>query len=165
MVREAQMNDRHASGESPQRIVARNFRELLGDVLTLGELQWQLFRVDLEQCKASAVAPLAVLAAGGVLLLSCVPVALVTLAICLDQFTRLTAGPAFLVALGIGLVLGGLLCLGGAWYLRRGLAVMKRSQDEFGQNYRWLKKMLGRLGTEPFQRQPMDDRAYNPNNY
>jgi uncharacterized membrane protein YqjE len=169
MVREAQMNGGNGNGEppygtgadAPQRVVARNFRELVGDVMTLGELQWQLFRVDLEQMKAQAVVPIVVLAAGAVLLLSCVPIALVALAICLNEFTKLTPAAAFLIALAVGLVLGGLLCLFGAWRLRSSLGVMKRSQNELGQNYRWLKKMLGRLSSGPFRRKATAETSFN----
>jgi hypothetical protein len=159
MVRETQMNEGNgkSTGPSPERVAARSFRELLGDVMTLGELQMQLFRIDWEQCKARAVVPLVTLAIGAVLLLSCVPVALVCLALFIEEFTRLTPAASFLVALGVGMILGGVLALGAAMYLRNSFAMFKRSQSELDQNYRWVKTMLGRAGTAPFRSQE-DDR-------
>lgn len=160
MVRETQMNDGthngNSGGPSPQRVAARSFRELLGDVMTLGELQMQLFRIDWEQCKARAVVPLVMLAIGTVLLLSCVPVALVCLALFINEMTRLTPAASFLVAVGVGMILGGLMALGSAMYLRNSFAMFKRSQNELDQNYRWVKTMLGRAGTAPFQSKESD---------
>lgn len=167
MVRETQMNDGshgNGAGPRPERVAARSFRELLGDVMTLGELQVQLFRIDWEQCKARAVVPLVTLAIGAVLLLSCVPVALVCLALFIDELTRLTPAASFLVAVGIGLILGGLLALGSAWYLRNSFAMFKRSQSELDQNYRWVKSMLGRMSTAPFKSKEDDRYARQSSN-
>ena len=131
---------------SPTRGVGQNVAELLHDIIVLAELQWQLLRCDARQCLAQMVTPAAVLICAAVLLLSCIPLALVCVALFLAEGTTLSYAQAFLVTLGIGLVVGGAVALGSAWMLRRSLVVLRRSQIEFQQNLDWVKRMFKRLG-------------------
>jgi hypothetical protein len=146
MVDQAQVSGTNGSGESAPRMVARNFAEFLHDVMTLGELQLQLAKLDFKQCLGKLVVPAVAVLFGVILLLSCLPIALVCIAFAFNEFAELSLTVSFLLALAIGLVVGALVALAGAWYFRKGLGVLRRSQEEFMQNIRWIKTVLKRLG-------------------
>ena len=132
---------------SPARNIGQNMAELLHDIIVLAELQLQLLRCDARQCLAQIVVPAVFLLCAGVLLLSCIPLALVCIALFIAEGTTLNFGQSFLLTLAIGLVVGGAAALVSAWFLRRGFAVLKRSQIEFQQNLDWVKRMFKRLGS------------------
>jgi hypothetical protein len=87
-----------------------------------------------------------------VLLLSCVPIALTCVALFIDELTDLTLAQSFLITLAIGLVLGGIVALVGAWMLKKSFDVLSRSKNELQQNVRWVKTMFKRLGTSEHRR-------------
>jgi hypothetical protein len=136
-------------GDSPQRAVARNTAEFLHDVLTLVELQASLLKIDVRQCLAGLVVPGVALIVGAMLLLSCLPILLASVALLLVETLEWTYAQAFFCSLGIGLLLGGIACLAGAVFVRRSFQHFERSRSEFVQNLSWIKHVLKRLGTSP----------------
>jgi hypothetical protein len=126
----------------PPRVVVHNVSELLHDSLTLGDLQLRLLWADSRRLAADLVYPGVLLVVGAVLVLSCVPVALASVALALAETTRLTLAQAFGFTLAGGLVSGGLIVLGAAVWLRRGLNPFARSLAELDANVRWIKKLL-----------------------
>jgi hypothetical protein len=144
MVDQAQVTD--GNGAAEHRGVAHNMAELLHDSLTLGELQLKLLKCDFDACLARIVWPSVFLLTAVVLLASCVPIALVTIALVLNETTALSAAQSFAITLGCGLLLGGVVGLVSAWFLRRCFATFRRSQAELEQNLRWIKRMFQRLG-------------------
>src|SRR5262245_49796173 len=98
-------NQSNGRGASAPRVVARNLAELSHDALTLGDLQMRLFWADARRLLRDLVYPGILLLVGVVLVLGCVPFALSTIAIALDEATRLTLAQASAFTLAGGLVL------------------------------------------------------------
>lgn len=132
--------------ESPQRAAARNVAELLHDVLALAELQGQLLAIEAREQLTRSIAPTIVMVCGVVLALSCLPIALVCLALFLDELTALSTAQSFLVTLLVGVVAAVALVLGSVWYLRRTIGLLERSRAEWSMNVRWVRGVLKRLG-------------------
>jgi hypothetical protein len=146
MVDQAQITPAGRS-DSPPRAVARNTAEFVHDVVSLVELQTSLLKIDVQQCLAKMVVPGAVAAVGAVLVLSCMPILLASVALLMVELAGWTHAQAFFFALGCGLVIGGGACLWAAWRLRSSFNDLARSREEFSQNVAWVKQVLKRLGT------------------
>lgn len=145
MVDQAKVNGTGKAAETITGAAARNAGELLHDLVTLSELQGRLLVTDAREGVANLVTPIAVIAAGVLVLVGCIPVALVTVALLLIATTSLTQVQAFGIALGVGLVLGAILAGGGLWYLRHGNPIFHRTQVEWRHNMQWAKDALGRI--------------------
>jgi hypothetical protein len=126
--------------------MARNTGELLGDAMTLAELQGKLLLVDVQSDIKRLILPVALLVTGAVLALSCLPVAMVTIALGLVAGVELEPWLAFLITLGGALLVALTLILAGVWYFRHGLTFLSRSRAEWDQNIRWFKSLVRRLG-------------------
>jgi membrane protein DedA with SNARE-associated domain len=144
MVAETQVNP--PNGSSAPLAMARNTGELLSDALTLTELQGKLLALDLQDDLSKLITPLILLAAGAVLALSCLPLALVTIAFGLVAGAHLEPWLALLIALAIGLACAACLVAAGAWCLRSQLTFLSRSRVEWKQNVQWFKSVVRRLG-------------------
>jgi hypothetical protein len=139
---------------SAPRVVARNMSELLHDAITLSDLQYRLFKADVSRLLADLVVPGAILLAGVVLLLSCLPVAMATIALALEQGTDLSLAASFGFTLAGGLILGAGTALVAVMWLRRGIKPFERSREECALNLAWIKKILRDNSTT--MRQPLD---------
>jgi putative superfamily III holin-X len=146
MVAQTTMNSPGGGDPSPPRAVARNTGELLSDALTLAELQSKLLWLDVQSDLSKLITPLALMVIGVVLALSCLPIALATLALGLVAGAGLPPWLAFLIALGVGLLLAAILAGIGVWVLLHGTSFLSRSRSEWGQNIRWFKNLVRRLG-------------------
>jgi hypothetical protein len=136
-----------AGSDSPPRAVARNAAEFVHDVVTLVELQTGLLKIDFQQTLARLTVPAIVLAMGAVVVLSCLPILLASVALLMVELAGWTHAQAFFFAVGCGLVLGGGASFWAAWRLRTSFDRLQRSRDEFAQNVAWVKQVLKRLGT------------------
>jgi hypothetical protein len=150
MVDQAQVTTNGPS-ESPPRAAARNFAELLHDVLALAELQGQLVAVEARDEIKKTIGPTITMACGAVLVLSCLPLALVCAALFLDELTQLSMAQSFLVTLLVGVVVSVALILGSVWYLRRNISLLERSRTEWASNVRWVRGVLKRLAKSGMQ--------------
>lgn len=137
----------HMNGTSrpttPAQGVMHNMLEFVSDVLTLGELQAKLFAEDGRVGLKQLVVPVLAFIAGVTILLSCVPIALVTIALLLVEFAAFTAAQAFLISLAGGIVFGLVIAVAAALYLRKGSTMFDRSFRECDANVRWVKGVLG----------------------
>jgi putative superfamily III holin-X len=131
---------------SPPQAVARNTGELLSDAMTLAELQSQLLVLDIQDDLRKLILPLASLLTGIVLALSCLPIALVTIALALVAGTGIAPWLAFLISLAIGLVLASCFMFPAILYFIYQLNLLERSRSEWQQNLRWFKSLVRRLG-------------------
>lgn len=147
MVDQAPLKEKNGARESPPRAAARNLSELMSDVMMLAELQGQLAMVELRQELKKLVPTLAVLAAGIILALCCLPMALICIALMLDEWAGLSRPVAFLSTLGGAAVLALLLVLGSVWYMRSNIGLMNRSRAELSLNVKWIRNVLKRMGT------------------
>ena len=147
MGHQTKVSERNGSPHSAPPTLARDVGEFAHDVLTLAELQAQLFVTDLQECSRRALVPGLVLLAGAALGLACFPVALAALALLLIQVLGTSYATGFLLAAIVGVILSALLCASGRLLVRKRLAVMQRSRQELDRNLRWIKKVLERNRT------------------
>lgn len=118
------------------------------DVLTLAELQAQLFAADVQECRQRVLIPTLLLFCGLAVSLACFPVGLTALALCLVQSYNLSYATGFLTAFIVGAVLGSLLSVFGCLQVRKSLDVLRRSQHELIRNLRWIRKVLNHSRTK-----------------
>lgn len=144
MDHQTKVSERNGSSQTAPWALARDVGEFAYDVLTLAELQVQLFASDMQECSRRALVPGVVLLAGVALGLSCVPLALTALALLLIQVLGTSYATGFLMATIVGVILSALLCVSGWLLVRNRLAFLQRSQQELVRNLRWIKKVLER---------------------
>ena len=124
------------------RAVAHNLSELLHDALTLGDLQFRLAWLEARLLTKELVYPSVLLLIGVAVVLSCVPIALATIALALDEATRLSAAQAFGFTLAGGLVVGALTALAAVLWMRRSIHPFRLSIAECDANLQWIKQVL-----------------------
>ena len=124
--------------------LARDVGEFAHDVLTLAELQAQLFAADVQECGRRVLVPALVLAAGVSLGWACFPIALAALALVLVEVFQSSSAVAFVTTALVGGMVSALCCAIGWSQIRRRVAVLRRSQQELVRNLRWIKKVLER---------------------
>src|SRR5688572_25706998 len=95
MVDQATVKSTNGRAESPPHAVVRSASEFVHDVLTLAELQGKLFMVDFQDGLKKLIWPAIGLAVGGVLALCCVPLALTTIALAIEELTTLSFAQSF----------------------------------------------------------------------
>jgi uncharacterized membrane protein YqjE len=141
---QTQISEQNGSPQTVSKGLARDVGEFAHDVLTLAELQGQLFVADVQQCSQRVLVPGLVLLGGLALGLACFPVALAALALLVIQIFETSYAAAFLIAALVGAVLSALVCVIGWFQVRERVAVLGRSQRELVRNLRWIKKVLQR---------------------
>jgi hypothetical protein len=150
MVDQAQItptSEIRASGrtELPPQAMARNSASFLGDFATLAELQGKLLVVDLREGVNKLIGSVVLLLAGAIIALGCVPVAIATLALLIDELTtNLSPAACFGIALLAGLVLAAALAIPGFIAVKKGLWMFERSRTEWRKNMQWLKDTMHR---------------------
>ena len=139
-----QTNGREKTGRdyTAPRAVAHNLSELLHDALTLGDLQLRLAWLDARLLTKELVYPVTLLLVAVMVVLSCIPIALATVALALDEATRLTLPQAFGFTLAGGLVVGAATALVAILWMRRTVHPFRRSIAECDANVQWIKKVL-----------------------
>jgi uncharacterized membrane protein YqjE len=144
MDHQTKIGERNGSPQTASKGLARDVGEFAHDVLTLAELQAQLFAADLRECGRRVFVPGLVLLCGAALGLACFPIALAALALLVIQVFETSYAAGFLIVVGVGAVLSALVCVIGWIQVRQRLAVLGRSQRELIRNLRWIKKVLER---------------------
>ena len=135
------MSERNGTSGFPPQTVARNIGDFAHDVLILGELQMELFKVDTNDCLARLVKPVGLLAAAAICSLGCVPIALMTVAFGLAA-AGLSTWLAFLLATACGLLFAAILGVIGWRLLRQSPVDFTRSKNEFASNFQWVKQVV-----------------------
>jgi hypothetical protein len=118
--------------------------EFAYDVLTLAELQAQLFVADIQEFGQRVRVPGLVLLSGIALGVACFPIGLTALALVVVQVFETSYAAGFLIAVAVGAALSALLCAIGWYQVRDRVAVLGRSQQALVRNLRWIKKVLER---------------------
>ena len=98
MVGETTMNQRNGSTPAPPNGVAKDMGELTHDIVSLAELQFELFRNDCRKGMKGLLIPVALLLLAGIVAAGTVPVALIVLAEILAQAAGLSRAAAFSIA-------------------------------------------------------------------
>jgi hypothetical protein len=134
--------------ESERRLpplrVARSIGSMVSDVISLLELQVQLFRHDTSEAVQRTYKAAAAMLIGSLILLSCLPLGLLAFAHLLHQSSKLSLGASYAIVVSLGLLAGSSITFFGFARLRRVGNVYRRSQEELSQNARWLKSSFKR---------------------
>jgi hypothetical protein len=144
MVGETIMNRRNGSTPSPPNGVAKDMGELTHDIVSLAELQFELFRIDCREGLKRMLVPVAMLLVAGIVAVGTVPIALIFIAEFLTQAAGLSRAAAFLIVALSGFIVA--LAIGvAAWRRLRGVVrVFERSREELTRNMTWIKHTLKR---------------------
>ena len=127
---------------SPVRGFFGQAAEVAGDFIELTELQVQLAKADATQSLRKAVRPVAVIAVGGVVLLSSLPVLLFAIAGFVANFSGFSSELAQLIVSLSAVAVATIASAVAVGYLRSALQPFSRSADEFKHNVIWLKTIF-----------------------
>lgn len=147
MGHQTMVNEQACFPETATKTLAQDVGDFALDVFTLAELQAQLLVVDVQECGHRVLMPSLALLAGGALGLACLPIALAALALWIIQAFATSYAAGFLVAVMLGAIVSGVLCVMGWWWFRQRLVILRRSQQELVRNLCWVKKVLARSRT------------------
>jgi uncharacterized membrane protein YqjE len=142
MVGEAKMKRHSRVSPSPSNGVASSVRELTHDIISLAELELELFRIECRQGRRQLLIPVAMLLAAGTAAVGTAPITLILIAELLVQPGGLSRTAAFLIAALIGLTVSAALGIAGWRHLRRVARAFEGSRDEFTRNITWIKNAL-----------------------
>jgi hypothetical protein len=158
MVGETTMNRRNGSTPSPPHGVAKGMAELAHDIVSLAELQFELFRRDCREGLKRMLIPVALLLAAGIVAAGTVPIALILVAEFLVQTAGLSRAAAFSIAAMSGFIVAVAIGVVGWSYLRGVVRVFERSSEELTRNMTWIKHALKRQAPIESQQpnQPQD---------
>ena len=132
--------------------------ELTHDIVSLAELQLELFRVDCREGLRRILIPMALLLFAGIVAVGTVPIALILVAELLVQTAGLSRAAAFSIAAMSGVIVALTIGVVGWSYLRGVVRVFKRSREELASNMTWIKHALKRPAPIESQqpKQPQD---------
>jgi hypothetical protein len=155
MVGETTMNRHNGSTRSPPNGVAKGMGELTHDIVSLAELQFELFKNDCREGLKRMLVPVALLLGAGIVAVGTVPIALILIAELLVQAAGLSRAAAFSIAALIGFIAAVAVGVVGWSYIRGVVRVFERSREELTRNMTWIKHAWKRPTTIESQ-QPQD---------
>ena len=144
MVGETTMNRCNGSTPSPPDGVAKGMGELTHDIVSLAELQFELFRIDCREGLKRMLVPVAMLLVAGIVAVGTVPIALIFIAEFLEQAAGLSRAAAFSIAAMSGVIVALAIGVVGYSCLRGIIRVFERSGEELTRNVSWIKHALMR---------------------
>lgn len=135
------MMAQQGNGRAEQPSLRAGVSELLHDVLTLAELQWQLTLEDGARWMRTSVYAGSLAVAGAVCALAALSVTMIGISYLLVE-AGLPLVWALLITGGAGVILG-LSCLyGGLRWLARSMSAFDHSRNELRENLAWVKHSL-----------------------
>jgi hypothetical protein len=156
MVGETIMNRRNGSTLSPPNEVAKGMGELTHDIVSLAELQFELFRIDCREGIKRMLIPVALLLVAGIVAVGTVPIALMLIAELLTQAAGLSRAAAFSIAALSGFIVALAMGVAGWSCLRGVVGMFERSREELTRNMAWIRHVLKRPA--PIESQQPQDR-------
>jgi hypothetical protein len=142
MVGETTMNLHNESTPALPSGVAKDMGELTSDVMSLAQLQLELFTTDCRTGMKGLLTPVVLLLGAGLAAFGTVPVVLLLLAEVLVRVAGLSQLAALSTAALSGLVAALVLAIVG-WSQVRGVGrVFQRSREELIRNLNWIKHSL-----------------------
>ena len=131
--------------------IRQNVGHVVQDIVTLAELQGQLFRSDAREIAERFARPVAVFSVSVLLLAATVPVCLLAIAEGLVAAGVPRAAAYALVAVASIAIASGMAIV--AWRRFRGMPrAFARSREELLHNLAWIKNAVENLGGKPEQR-------------
>lgn len=150
------MNRRNGSAPSPPNGLAENMGKLAHDIVSLTELQFELFRSDCREGLKRMLVPIAMLLVAGTVAVGTVPIALTLIAELLTQAGGLSRAAAVSIAALSGFIVAVAIGVAGWCSLRGVVRVLERSGEEFARNMIWIKHALKQ--SAPIESQQTQDR-------
>jgi len=155
MVGEAMMNQHNGSNQARPNGVAKEMGELTHDIVSLAELQFELFRIDCREGIKRMLVPVALLLVAGIVAVGTVPIALLLIAELLTQAAGLSRAAAFSIAALSGFIVALAMGVVGWSCLRGVVGMFEHSREELTRNMAWIRHVLKRPA--PIEsRQPQD---------
>jgi Putative Actinobacterial Holin-X, holin superfamily III len=136
------LHDGSACDAGPGRVMRRNISQLGSDVITLVELQAELLQVDVRDWAKGFVKSVVALTAALVILLSSLPVLLISLGYFIREMSDLSLAASMLIAGGVGILLAAILGGVGVWMLKRDHGILHNFTTELKKNITWLKQVI-----------------------
>ena len=134
----------NGSTAAPSDGVAKDMGELTHDILSLAELQFELFRNDCREGLKGLLLPVALLLFAAIVAVGTAPVALICMAEFLAQAADLSRAAAFAIAVLSGFIVAVAMGVVG-WSRIRGVGrVFQSSREELARNMSWIKQVLKR---------------------
>jgi uncharacterized membrane protein YqjE len=147
-VDEATMSSRvQENGHSAGGSAARSVGQILHDIVTLGQLQAQLFVLDARDAGVKFQRPILGLAVGAVLAVCSVPIALVGIALLLIDVAQLSRLAAFWITFVFAIFVAAALIAYAIAWLRKPPGLFEYSREELGNNLERVKEMLHNSGS------------------
>ena len=138
------MKQRNGLTDVPPNRVAKDMGQLTYDIMSLAELQFELFRNDCRAGMRGLLVPVALLLLATIVAVGSVPLALIFIAEFLVQAAGLSRAAAFSIAALGGCIVAVALGVVG-WSHIRGIGrVFERSREELSRNITWIKRALKR---------------------
>ena len=129
--------------------------ELTHDIVSLAELQFELFRIDCREGIKRMLVPVALLLVAGIVAVGTVPIALLLIAELLTQAAGLSRAAAFSIAALSGFIVALAMGVVGWSCLRGVVGMFEHSREELTRNMAWIRHVLKRPA--PIEsRQPQD---------
>lgn len=132
------------SEESPLAALQSNTRELASDIVTLADLQLQLFAADGREMGREAAPKLVAAIAGLTIAMSSLPLLLVGLAYTLVELAGFPIWLAMICSAVTGIIIGGAIALIAVQSLKPVTEIWKRSAVDLRENVDFLKETLKR---------------------
>lgn len=132
------------SEESPLAALQSNTRELASDIVTLADLQLQLFAADGREMGRKAAPKLVAAIAGLTIAMSSLPLLLVGLAYTLVELVGFPIWLAMICSAVTGIIIGGAIALIAVQSLKPVTEIWKRSAVDLRENVDFLKETLKR---------------------
>jgi hypothetical protein len=135
------------NGRSAGGTAARSVGQILHDIVTLGQLQAQLFALDAREASAKIQRPILAMAGGIVLAICAVPIALIGIALLLIDVAHLSRLAAFWITFIFSVFVAASLVGYAVAWLRTPPTLFQCSREELVNNIERVKEMLRRSGS------------------
>ena len=145
---------RSKSSKNAPNGVAKDMGELTHDVVSLAELQFELFRIDCREGIKQLLIPAALLLFAVGVAIGTVPIALTLIAELLVQSAGLSRVAAYSIAAMSGFAAAAVMGIAGWSCLRGVVSVFERSREELIRNLTWIKHALKRPASIESQQGP-----------
>ena len=140
-------------------MAAKEMRGLAHDIVSLAELQFELFRIECRDGLKQILITVVLLVVAGIVAVGTVPIVLLLIVQLLVRVAGLSQTAAFLLAAISGFVLALAIGVAGWSRLRGVVRVFERSQKELARNMTWIKQALKRRSPTSHRNLQSDDTA------
>ncbi|TWU58254.1 phage holin family protein [Rubripirellula reticaptiva] len=118
------------------------FGRVIGDIVDLCELQFQLLSVDSREAKRRGIKAVIFLALAAIITLTAAMTAMIGLGFVLHEQFDLTAGEALLIVSSIAMFVAMIAALTGAKMIGKANDSLIEVKREFAENMRWIKAVV-----------------------